>query len=168
MEYRSSNAGQHHSGSLVAGVGSSHAVEIGGGSTGGVVQAVGDDSNITLTLRGKGTGGVVLGNSSQGLTLGGGSTTAIAGFRRVRVDFTVPELAALAAGASTHTAVGLTTNAVMMFNTDALAAVVPNTVSIRAKCSTTDELRLIFQNDANSTIGTGLSTSHGYLGWFTF
>ena len=168
MEYRSSNAGQHHSGSLVAGVGSSHAVEIGGGSTGGVVQAVGDDTAVTLTLKAKGTAVTALGSTSSPVKLGDGSTTALASFRRVRVDFTVPELAALAAGTSTHTAVGLTTNAVMFFNSDALLAVVPNTVSIRAKCSTTDELRLIFQNDANSTIGTGLSTSHGYLGWFTF
>ena len=168
MEYRSSNAGQHLSGSIVAGVGSSHAVEIGGGSTGGVVQAVGDDSNITLKVLGKGTGGVVLGNSSQAITLGSGSTTAIAGFKRVRVDFTVPEIAANAAGTSTHTAVGLTTNAVMFFHSDAVAAVWPNTVDIAPKCSTSDELRLIFRNMAASSIGTGLSTSHGYLGWFTF
>lgn len=191
MEYRNSS-GTHFSGDFVAGAGSSHGVELVGGSTGGTIRPASDDTSAALNVQAKGASGILrLGTSTNGGTIvagsslaltsthvnvnstrvslgGGASTTAISGFQRVRVDFTVPELAALAAGTSTYTAVGLTTNAVMMFNTDALVAVVPNTVAIRAQCSTTDELRLTFQNEANSTIGTGLSTTHGYLGWFTF
>lgn len=79
MEYRSTNAGQHLSNDLVAGVGSSHGVQLRGGSTGGLVEAVGDDANISLTVRGKGTGGVVIGNSSQAVTLGSASGSAIRG-----------------------------------------------------------------------------------------
>ena len=92
MEYRSTNAGQHLSNNLVAGVGSSHGVEIGSHptSTGACVQAVGDDTNITLSLFGKGTGGVVIGNSSSPVTIGssggaillGGSTAPFSGFAR--------------------------------------------------------------------------------------
>lgn len=108
--------------------------------------------------------------NSTRISLGGGaSTTALSGFKRVRVDFVVPEIAANAAVLdSTFTAVGLTTNALMMFHSDALAAVLPNTVDVSVRCSTTDEGRLVFRNIAASTIGTGLSTSHGYLAWFNF
>lgn len=167
MEYRNSSGGMHIGGAIVAGHEASHGVELTGGSTGAIVQSAGDDANITFTVRGKGTGRTQVGNSSAVVQLGN-STTGISRFQRVRVDFTVPEMAALAAGASTHTAVGLTTNAVMFFSTDELAASVPNTVQLHPKCSTSDELRLIFKNNANSSIGTGLSTSHGYLGWFAF
>lgn len=61
MLYRSSTGGQHISGDITAGVGSSHGVQLSGGNTGGVVSAVGDDANIALNLIGKGTGGVKIG-----------------------------------------------------------------------------------------------------------
>lgn len=80
MEYRSTNAGQHLSNDLVAGVGSSHGVQLRGGSTGGLVEAVGDDSNISLTVRGKGTGSVFIGNSSQSVVFGGASGLSFKGF----------------------------------------------------------------------------------------
>lgn len=72
---------------IVSNVGSSHGVRLTGGSSGGIVEPVGDDANITLRVRGKGTGGVVLGNSSQAVTLAQGlgvkgffSTTAAYAF----------------------------------------------------------------------------------------
>lgn len=191
MEYRNSS-GTHHGGDFTIGVHSSHGVELLGGSTGGTIRPASDDASATLNVRAKGASGILsLGTSTSGaaviagssvavtsthvnlnstrVSLGGGaSTTALSGFQRVRVDFTVPEIAANAAAVSTATAVGLTTNALMMFHSDALAAVWPNTVDIQAKCSTADELRLVFRNIAASTIGTGLSTSHGYLAWFSF
>jgi len=63
MRARSTNTGMHLSNDLVSNVESSHGVQLTGGSTGGVVQAIGDDDNITLFVRGKGTGAVVLGSS---------------------------------------------------------------------------------------------------------
>ena len=59
-------------GGIVSNVESSHGVLLDGGSTGGIVTAVGDDANISLRVLGKGTGGVILGNSSQAVTLGQG------------------------------------------------------------------------------------------------
>ena len=79
MEYRSTNAGQHISNDIVAGVGSSHGVQISGGSTGGVVQTVADDTSAALTLLAKGAGPVIIGNSSQAITLGNGSTLVTIG-----------------------------------------------------------------------------------------
>jgi hypothetical protein len=71
---------------IVSNVGSSHGVRLDGGSTGGVVEAFGDDANISLTVRGKGTGAVTIGNSSQTVTLGQGS--ALKGFFSTTVAWT--------------------------------------------------------------------------------
>jgi hypothetical protein len=76
VEYRSSGTGgrfNHFGGDIVSNVESSHGVQLSGGSTGGLIQPVGDDANISISLVGKGTGGVVIGNSSQSVTLGAGS-----------------------------------------------------------------------------------------------
>lgn len=76
MERRSTNdiGYTHNQGDFTAQIGSSHGVRLSGGSTGGVVEAVGDDTNVTLRLRGQGAGGVVIGNSSQGVSVAGPST----------------------------------------------------------------------------------------------
>lgn len=75
MIYRSTNPTgySHFGGDVTSNVDSSHGVQLTGGSTGGIVQPVGDDANISLSLLGKGTGGVVIGNSSQPVTIAGGS-----------------------------------------------------------------------------------------------
>lgn len=82
MEYRSANPGMHISNDVVAGVGSSHGIQIGGGSTGGVVQTVADDTSANLTLKAKGLGTVVVGDSSNTVQFAG-STAPFAGFVRV-------------------------------------------------------------------------------------
>lgn len=72
MEYRSTNTNfVHFTGDVTAAVDSSHGVQLTGGSTGGIVQAVGDDANVSLTVRGQGTGRVTIGNSSQAFIVGG-------------------------------------------------------------------------------------------------
>jgi hypothetical protein len=73
MEYRSTNAAgwTHHQGDLVSNVASSHGVRLTGGSTGGILEAAGDDTNISLVVRGKGAGAVVVGNSSSPLSVVG-------------------------------------------------------------------------------------------------
>ncbi len=57
---------------IVSNVGSSHGVHLSGGSTGGIVTAIGDDANIALRVKGKGTGSLILGDSSQSVTIGQG------------------------------------------------------------------------------------------------
>jgi hypothetical protein len=72
MNSRSTNnAFTHFSGDVVSNVESSHGVQLTGGSTGGVVQAFGDDTDISLTVRGKGAGGVVLGTGTASTPLKG-------------------------------------------------------------------------------------------------
>jgi len=79
MEYRSSTGGQSISGDISAAVGSSHGVQLSGGSTGGRIQAIGDDASIALRILAKGAGPVLIGDSSQAVTIGG-STSAFKGF----------------------------------------------------------------------------------------
>lgn len=78
MEYRST--GTHYSNDVVASVGSSHGVKLSGGSTGGLVQAVGDDANIALRVLAKGAGPVLIGDSSQAVTIGSASGSPVKGF----------------------------------------------------------------------------------------
>src|SRR3990167_5598879 len=75
MERRSTNllGYSHYQYDLTAHVGSSHGVRLSGGSTGGIVEAVGDDTNVSLTIRGQGTGAVTIGSSGANLFLGGSS-----------------------------------------------------------------------------------------------
>mgnify|MGYP001571671590 CR=1 FL=1 len=76
MDTRSTNAVgyTHFTGDVTAQVGSSHGVRLSGGSTGGIIESVGDDADVTLSISAKGAGGVVIGNSSNAITLGNGST----------------------------------------------------------------------------------------------
>lgn len=66
MLFRSSNAKfTHFQGDVISNVDdSSHGVGLFGGTTGGLVQAVGDEDNVTLSVRGKGAAGVNLGSTS--------------------------------------------------------------------------------------------------------
>lgn len=91
MQFRSTNAKfVHFGGDIVSNVDdSSHGVKLSGGSTGGVVEPVGDETNIALTVRPKGSGPMQVGASgtitigtSNGAIQMGGSTAPFAGFIR--------------------------------------------------------------------------------------
>jgi|RhiMethySRZTD1v2_1073278.scaffolds.fasta_scaffold179825_2 hypothetical protein len=60
-------------GGVVSNVESSHGVLLDGGSTGGIVTAVGDDANIALRVRAKGSAPLILGSTAGGIVFG--STT---------------------------------------------------------------------------------------------
>ncbi len=60
-------------GGIVSNVESSHGVLLDGGSTGGIVTAVGDDANISLRVRPKGSGTLFLGSTASPIVFG--STT---------------------------------------------------------------------------------------------
>lgn len=76
MDRRSTNeiGYTHFVGDVTAQIGSSHGVRLTGGSTGGIIESVGDDTNVTLTIRAQGAGGIVVGNSSNGLASASPST----------------------------------------------------------------------------------------------
>ena len=87
MDRRSTSAEYtHFGGDVTAQVNSSHGVRLSGGNTGGIVEAVGDDTNVSLTIRAQGVGalnlqggGSTLTLSSAGMSLSGanGSTLSL-------------------------------------------------------------------------------------------
>lgn len=161
MRYRSTNVRgwTHHLGDLVAQVESSHGIQLSGGSTGGVVEAVGDDANIAAVFRGKGTGFSQLGNSSAVARIGG-STTGISLLQRYTVQFTEPDLSSGPASAdSTYTVTGATTNANYLF-TPRLTPVAGYGIGA-VWCSTADELKIRWTGNSADTISG--STNRGTL-----
>lgn len=166
MQARSTSANfVHFTGDVTAGVDSSHGVRLRGGSTGGILETVSDDANAALHIRAAGTGNILIGNSSQSVRLGN-STSFIAGVQRYLVQYTVPALAAGAASAeSTVTVSGLTTNSVLVLQNRLLTNSTGN-VALAVRCSTADELTIMFSNQSGSTLSG--STQSGYLLQFRF
>jgi hypothetical protein len=154
-------------GDIVSNVGSSHGVRLTGGSTGGIVEPAGDDANITLTVRARGTGAVVVGNSSNAVQANGtlrvgSSGTAVTELRKFTVQFTAPQLSSgLVSGAeSTYTVAGVSTGTLLLFTpTNPINAL----YTVRPRCSTADELTLAWGNIGDSTLGSGESTNRGVL-----
>lgn len=183
MDRRSTNelAGfVHFGGDITAHVNSSHGVRLTGGSTGGIVEAVGDDTNVTLTLRAQGAAGVVIANSSQAArvvassvylnstqvrigstassVLVGNSTRFFRGIQGYTVQFTIPEMAASVTSDETYTGVtGLSTGSHVVVNPMG-AALSTAYMLVGARCSTADELTVRWANNAASTIGSAGTT----------
>lgn len=186
MEFRSTNdiGYAHYQGDIISNVSSggvansSHGVQLTGGSTGGIVTAAGDEANIALRIRSKGTGPLTLGSTGSAATLnsttllfGSRSTSALAYIQRYRVDWTVPALssAGVTAGAadSTVTVTGATTNAMYILQqTQVLNSTNDPAVFSLARCSTVNELRITTFNLGASTL-SGSTTSANLLqfGW---
>jgi hypothetical protein len=85
--------GSHVLGDFYSNVESSHGVRLSGGSTGGVVDPAGDDANISLSVTGKGTGAVKIGNSSSPVSINGAATlgnTVISSGNTLQVNSTAP------------------------------------------------------------------------------
>ena len=179
MDTRSTNAVgyTHFIGDLTAHVGSSHGARLSGGSTGGVVEAVGDDDNISMTIRGKGTGLVRLGNSSQAIVSTGvtsthfaiastrvtvGSTFGFGLIQRVIVQIDSAALVVAAEGTSdtVSTVTGATTNSLCIFMPHATFS---TRYTFQAFCSTADEVRIRLFNTQATTFGSGQSSNRGTL-----
>lgn len=190
MLFRSSNSKfTHFQGDVLSNIDdSSHGVHLTGGSTGGIVQPAGDEANIALTVRGKGTGRVTLGNSSQtlvstglesthinlnstrvaiGSSASGASTSYLMRVWRERIDFTVPVMAVNAGAEVGDIAVtGLTTNAVVSIAPrGALNSTVAGVLIGHAFCSTAGELHLTLQNAGTTISGSTMSAYAMFHDW---
>lgn len=152
-------------GAIVSNIESSHGVRLTGGSTGGVVEAFGDDANISLAVRGQGTGSVVIGNSSQSVLLGN-STTSLSAVQRYLVQWTVPALSSASSAESTVTVAGLTTNAVLVLQHRVKLNSTVTGVTVTARCSTAAELTIETHNISQSSLSG--STQSAYLLAFYF
>ena len=173
MQIRSTNTdgATHFGGSVIAGVNSSHGVEMRGGSTGGLVTVIGDDANISLSIKSQGTGPINLGDSSNALNInsattqiGASSTTPVRFVQRHVVQFTEPDLAASSWVDSTYAVTGLTTNATLHFTARMPLAAGYMVGDVR--CSTAAELVIRWVNAGGSTISG--STNRGTLLAFNY
>lgn len=178
----------HFGGDVVSNVESSHGVSLSGGSTGGLVEPLGDDTNVSLIVRAKNTGLLTIGNSSNRVDVAGSSlnfnstqirlgstassivvgnsTSFLTGIQRYLVQYTVPAMSSGPfATESTVTVTGLTTNSVLMLQ-NRLINNSTGQVSLHARCSTANELTIQFvSNDASTLSG---STQSAYLLQFLF
>ena len=186
MDRRSTSAEYtHFGGDVTAQVNSSHGVRLSGGSTGGIVAAVGDDTNVTLTLRGQGTGQVVIGSplASTGITsthinlqssrvsigssAAGVSTAYLLRVWRERIDFTVPVMAVSAGAEVGDIAVtGLTTNAVITIAPRGpLNSSVAGVLIGHAFCSTAAQVHLTLLNAGTTISGSTMSAYAMFHDW---
>src|SRR3990167_7989723 len=122
MERRSTNVVGyvHHGGDITAHIDSSHGTRLSGGSTGGILEAVGDDTNVNLTVRAQGTGTLILGSSGQPVQIGG-STSVFRGMIAFQdTAVTLPSWTSTQSGISTvlttHTITGITTGSIVFGN----------------------------------------------------
>lgn len=159
MERRSTNdiGYTHHQGDLTAHVGSSHGVRLSGGSTGGIVEAVGDDTNVDLILRAQGAGVVRFGASTSGFGT----------FERSLIQFTIPALSTDGTGPDESTTVsvtGLTTNAMCWVQQRvAYNSTVTAGVFVTGRCSTAAQLRLTFFNHAGTSLSGSTMSAYLYM-----
>lgn len=97
---------------MAAGVDSSNAVELGGGSTAGSITAIGDATDANLVITAKGAGNLKLGDSSNVVYINGSTTPwkVVMG----ESTMTAPDLAANAQGESTFIATGISTGDIVL------------------------------------------------------
>lgn len=152
FNYRSTNntGYSHHGGALVVGTELGSGIEFNPTSSGAspTILPAGDETDKSLLLAGKGTGGI---------QIGAASTTPITLIQLHVLNFTIPALSSAGASGSasdsTVTFAGMSTNEVLIlqqrvsYNSTSDPA-----VRVTARCSTAEELRLTFWNHGPSTI----------------
>lgn len=163
MIFRSSNTHfTHFGGDLVSNVESSHGVQLTGGSTGAIVQPAGDDNNILLTIRGKGTGAVQIGNSSSPAIIGGSTRT----FKGIYYQESTYSHAAISAARSLELTFASTTTDVEPGDLVSIGLVVAtanlssavNVASHRLSTAATSRLTIVLSNVQSTATSTGSGT----------
>lgn len=168
MQRRSTNETvgyTHFVGDLTAHVDSSHGVRLSGGSTGGIIESVGDDTAVTLTLRAQGTAGIRFTPGTTSATAPAASTTSLRTIQRYLVQWTVPAIAADDVAETTVTVAGLTTNSILVLSPRVTVNSTVAGVTIHPRCSTVDELTIMQVNVGSTLSG---STQSAYLLQFAF
>lgn len=167
MQFRSTNGKfTHFQGDVVSNVDdSSHGVKLSGGTTGGVIESCGDESNIALTVRGKGTGPLVLGSSASQVFIAG-STTPFLGFLRVTdTAVATPNFATTNAMVmeTTHTITGVPA-ATLGGTTNAFVLAMPHNLSTDCALlhayvgSTADQVHCRFAKVSTLSVGASTAT----------
>ena len=162
MQYRDSSIGTHFVRGVAANVDSSHGVKLseafGAGSsvsTGGLVEPIGDDANISLRVRPVGSGLLILGSTLAAVQIGSDSTlstTALSAVQKYLIQYTEPSLSSGPASSFvTITVPNADTAANFVFN-----PVANNTGMgpIQVTCSTTGQVSVLYAS-GNAAALTG-------------
>lgn len=175
MEFRSSNSigYVHFQGDIVSNVSSggvdnsSHGVRLTGGSTGGIVTAAGDETNIALNITPKGSGPLFL--NSTTMLVGNRSTSLLAYIQRYRIDWTMPAVSSAGINAvdTTLAVTGVTTNAMYIIQqTQIWNSTMDPGLMVTARCSTANELKITVGNFGPSSVsGSTVSANLLQFGW---
>lgn len=150
--YRRSSSGTHFQSELIARVESSHGVRLDGGSTGGIVEAFGEDTNIAMRVLAKNAAPLVLGNSSNTISLTGSSITLGVSTSPITIA------ASSFALTSTQITIGSTASSIVIGNSTTYFTAIQ-----RYLVATTIPVLAASQNTDVSYTVTGLSTGSGIV-----
>jgi hypothetical protein len=158
MQYRSTNAfgATHFGGALVVGAELESGIELNPTSSGAsvVITAAGDETNKGIILKGKGTGAVQIGDSSQAVSIGGG--TAFKGFK---VDTGTTQFAAISSGQTLEVPLSTAVTGVNAGDLWSIETVITPTVitfgGARIDVDVTTRVTMVLQNPGSTAGSTG-------------
>jgi hypothetical protein len=163
MERRSTNVNgyTHFQFDVTAHAGSSHGVRLSGGSTGGIIEAVGDDTNVSLTIRSQGTGPITIGSTTQPVSFSG-STSPFQGFIRfTSTAVSTPNFNStnLMVVESSVTIPGVNSSHFVMaqFRNNGIASTDMTLTNVRPT-STNDEVLFAFEKHSTVTVAASTAT----------
>jgi len=151
-------------GGIVSNVESSHGVLLDGGSTGGIITAVGDDANISLRIRPKGTGSLILGST----TVPNSTASAVAGLKGIFTSTFTWAHAAISSGQYGEIVLASTTITCdpgdLVCMADFLATTNVTIASVRLSTVATSRATFVLSNVGSSATSTFSGT--GRVVWF--
>lgn len=158
MQYRSTNlvGYTHHGGALVVGVEQESGIELNPTSSGNapVITSAGDETNKGIILKAKGTGSVTIGDSSQAVSIGGG--TAFKGFK---VDTGTTQFAAISSGQTLEVPLSTAVTGVNAGDLAMIETVITPSVlafgGYRIDADVTTRVTLIVTNPGSTASSTG-------------
>lgn len=161
MQYRSTNVVgyTHFGGALVVGVEQESGIELNPTSSGNaaVILPCGDETNKAIILKGKGTGAVTIGDSSQAVSIGGG--TAFKGFKAS--TYTV-QFAAISSGQTLEVALSTAFGDFAPGDLVALETIItPNVIvfgGFRLDADVSTRLTMVLNNPGSTAGSTGRVT----------
>ena len=161
MQYRSTNVigYSHHGGALVVGVEQESGIELNPTSSGSapVITSAGDETNKGITLKGKGSGAVTIGDSSQSVTIAGG--TAFKGFKS---DTFTAQFAAISSGQTLEVPLSTAVTGVNAGDLHSIEVIITPVVlalgGYRIDADVTTRVTLVIHNPGSTVSSTGRVT----------
>lgn len=159
MNYRSTNViegGSAQGGALLIGAEAGSGIELNPASSGVApnIMPAGDETNKAITLKGKGTGGVTIGDSSQAVTIAGGTA-----FKGYKSDSGVTEFAAISSGQTLEVPLSTAVTSVALGDLISVETIItPSEITFggwRIAADATTRVTLVLNNPGSTAGSTG-------------